>query len=122
MGLVLPMLLLSVLTNTISQISLKHGLKKVHAWEESPKTGWNLPLRLAKNPFVLLWAGLLVPSMFFWLKAISVVELSFAYPFMSLNLVFISIGSILFLRERVLRQQWLGIFLIVFGIILISQT
>lgn len=41
---------------------------------------------------------------------------------MSLNLVFIPIGSILFLRARVLRQQWLGIFLIVLGIILISQS
>lgn len=122
MGLALPMLLLSVLTNTISQISLKHGLKNVHGCEQSRKTRWNMLLRLAKNPFILLWAGLLVPSMFLWLKAISLVELSFAYPFMSLNLVFISIGSILFLRERVLRQQWFGIFLIVLGIIFISQS
>ena len=122
MGLAVPMLLLSVLTNTVSQISLKHGLKNVQAWEQSRKTEWKVLLRLAKNPFILLWAGLLVPSMFLWLKAISLVELSFAYPFMSLNLVFISIGSILFLRERVRRQQWLGIFLIVLGIILISQS
>lgn len=121
MGLAVQMLLLSVLTNTAAQLSLKHGLKRLRAPDPShPATGSPICIRLLKNPFILLWAALLVPSMLLWLKAISMVDLSFAYPFMSLNLVFISIGSVWFLRERIQVKQWAGIFFIVFGLILIS--
>jgi drug/metabolite transporter (DMT)-like permease len=121
MGLAVQMLLLSVLTNTAAQLSLKHGLKHVHVTGFShPATGPSVFIRLLKNPFVLLWAGLLAPSMLLWLRAISMVDLSFAYPFMSLNLVFISIGSVWFLRERIRAKQWAGIFFVVFGLILIS--
>ena len=119
MSLVVALLLLSVLTNTISQLSLKRGIMTVE--------GVNLlqPATLVpvlRNAFILVWFALLIPSMLLWLKAISMVDLSFAYPFLSLNMVFISLGSVLFLKERVTTKQWSGIILILLGIILISQS
>jgi drug/metabolite transporter (DMT)-like permease len=119
--LAVQVLMLSVLTNTAAQLSLKHGLRGLHVADSSRTAtkGWLLA-RLVKNPFILLWVGLLVPSMLLWLKAISMVELSFAYPFMSLNIVFISAGSIFFLKERVSAQHRLGILFIVLGLTLSS--
>jgi drug/metabolite transporter (DMT)-like permease len=64
----------------------------------------------------------MVASTVLWLKVLSMAELSFAYPFQSLTLVLISVGSIVFLKERIGARQWGGILLIVSGIFLVSQT
>jgi undecaprenyl phosphate-alpha-L-ara4N flippase subunit ArnE len=108
--------------NTVSQLSLKRGIMTLHGVNlqnlRSPAT----LVRILTSPFIVIWAVLLVPSMLLWLKAISMTELSFAYPFLSLNLVFISLGSILFLKERVSARQWTGITLILLGIVLISGS
>jgi drug/metabolite transporter (DMT)-like permease len=119
MSFVVVLLLLSVLTNTISQLSLKRGIMTVKGVNfRQPAT----VVRVLRNVFILVWLVLLIPSMLLWLKAISMVDLSFAYPFLSLNMVFISMGSVAFLKERVTTKQWSGIILILVGIILISQS
>ncbi len=122
MRLAVQMLLLSVLTNTAAQLSLKHGLKRLPELDPSHPAIGAFYISLLKNPFFLIWVGLLPLSMFLWLKAISMVDLSFAYPFMSLNLVFIALGSVWLLRERIRAIQWAGIFFIVSGLILVSVS
>jgi undecaprenyl phosphate-alpha-L-ara4N flippase subunit ArnE len=64
----------------------------------------------------------MVPAMILWLKAISMTDLSFAYPFLSLSLVLIAMGSIVFLKEAMTARQWTGVALILLGIVLISRT
>ncbi len=122
MGFAVQMLLLSVLTNTAAQLSFRHGLKRLPELDLSHPAIGAFYISLLKNPFVLIWVGLLQLSMLLWLKAISMVDLSFAYPFMSLNLVFISLGSVWLLRERIKAIQWAGIFIIVSGLILVSTS
>jgi undecaprenyl phosphate-alpha-L-ara4N flippase subunit ArnE len=122
MSLVVAMLLLSVLTNTIAQLSLKHGIITIRrAAAQYPASSSSL-YRLVKNPFVILWAVLMGIAMFLWLKAISMADLSFAYPFLSLSLVLISLGSIIFLKEHMTNRQWAGVALILLGIVLISRS
>jgi drug/metabolite transporter (DMT)-like permease len=114
-------LLLSVLMNAVAQLSLKHGmtaLREVNAGALARPTSL-APILM--NSFILIWMALLVPSMLLWLKALSMTDLSFAYPFQSLSLVLISLGSVMFLNERVTVRQWAGIALILLGIILISH-
>jgi uncharacterized membrane protein len=79
-----------------------------------------LLVRVFTNSFLVIWLVLLLPSMLLWLKALSMTDLSFAYPFQSLNLVLISLGSVVFLKERVTTCQWTGIGLILLGLLLIS--
>ncbi len=122
MSLVVVLLLLSVVMNTASQLSLKRGIMALQGINFQSLARFDTCLRILTNPFILVWMALLAPSMLLWLKAISMTELSFAYPFLSLNMVFISCGSIVFLKERVTAWQWIGIFLVLLGIILISHT
>ena len=122
MSLVVTLLLLSVLMNTASQLSLKRGIMALHGVNLQNLTHPTSLVRILTSPFIIIWMVLLVPSMLLWLKAISMADLSFAYPFLSLNLVFIAGGSILFLKERVSSWQWLGIILILLGITLISRS
>jgi multidrug transporter EmrE-like cation transporter len=109
-------LLLSVLMNTVAQLCLKHGMKTL---DRTGMRNAQFPASLVgllSNPFIAAWVVLLVPSMILWLKALSMTDLSLAYPFQSLTLVFISLGSIVFLDERVTVRQWTGIALILLGI------
>jgi len=115
------LLLLSVLSNTLSQLSLKRGMGMLAGGGGAAASPRGLA-RAFTNGFVLGWAALLVPSMALWLAAISLVELSVAYPFLSLNLVFISLGSAAWLKEPVAPRHWAGLALIVLGILLVSGS
>lgn len=119
---VIVMLLLSVLANTISQLCLKRGITTLRATVSQRFTVPSLLYHTLSNPFIVIWALLTVFAMFLWLKAISMTELSFAYPFLSLSLVLISLGSIVFLRERMTARQWSGVALILVGIVLTSRS
>jgi drug/metabolite transporter (DMT)-like permease len=114
--------MLSVVMNTVSQLSLKRALIGLKPADRGNPASPTFLTRILKNPFLWIWIGLLLPSILLWLKAISSTELSFAYPFLSLNLVLISLGSVAFLKERMSASQWTGTALILFGLILISRS
>jgi drug/metabolite transporter (DMT)-like permease len=78
--------------------------------------------QLLTTRYLLVSVALMASSMLLWLKVLSMTELSFAYPFQSLTLVLISVGSIVVLKERIGSRQWTGIVLIIFGIFLIAQS
>jgi drug/metabolite transporter (DMT)-like permease len=119
---VVVMLLLTVSLNTVAQVSLKRGISMINEFNLHEILCLRSITRVLKNPFIVIWVATLLPSMVIWLKVISITELSFAYPFQSLNLVFISLGSMIFLKERITGRQGSGIFMILVGIILISRS
>ncbi len=55
-----------------------------------------------------------------WTIALTKLPLSIAFPSGSLCFVFVAILSLLFLKERVGRQRWIGIALILAGVVLVS--
>lgn len=116
------LLLLSVLTNAAFQLSLKRGILGLRGSGFRGFRDGRSIFCVLSNPFILFAAALLLPSMLLWLKALSMTDLSFAYPFQSLTLVLISLGSMVFLKERVATRQWAGIALIVLGIFCISYS
>jgi drug/metabolite transporter (DMT)-like permease len=122
MSLVIALLLLSILMNTVSQLCLKRGIMTLGGVNLQNLARPASLMRILRNPFIVIWVALLAPSTFLWLKAISMTELSFAYPFLSLNMVLISVGSILLLKERVTARQCTGIILVLLGIVLISRS
>jgi drug/metabolite transporter (DMT)-like permease len=122
MSLVIGLLLLSVLMNAVSQLSLKRGIMTFEGASLRSAPAPSFLRRVVTNGFVLIWIVLLLPSIILWLKVIAMTDLSFAYPFQSLTLLFVTLGSIIFLQEQVTRKQWGGILLICLGIILISHS
>ena len=79
-------ILISVLGGGVGQVLLKKGMGATGPLTLVPDQILNLLIGLATNPFVL--AGLFVYgiSTVFWLTALSRVDLSFAYPFVSSQL------------------------------------
>lgn len=57
-----------------------------------------------------------------WVVAMSKFELSFLYPFLSLNYVGIIVGAHFFLHESVSLYRYLSVVLIILGLLFISRS
>lgn len=75
-------------------------------------------LALLTSPYLIGGSSLYVVATFAWIWLLSRVELSQAYPFMALSFVLVPLLSITFLGEHVSYRYWLGITLIIGGIVL----
>ena len=118
----LPLILFTVLTNAAAQIMLKKGMNSVG----TPDIGGDglvmTVLRVVFNPFVFLGLATFVVSMASHLIVLSRVQLSYAYPFLSLAYVVVAAYSYFFFAEDVGLARLAGIGLIVTGTILIAQS
>ena len=116
------LILVSVTLAAVAQVTLKAGMNHV-----TDANGGQLALngdslkQIASQMWV--WAGLVIFafSAVLWLFALSRANLSFAYPFAALGYVIIVIASILFLDEHVQPVTWVGVVLIVAGILVVAQ-
>jgi drug/metabolite transporter (DMT)-like permease len=79
-------------------------------------------LRIATSPWVILGLAIYASGTFFWLVALSRVELSFAYPFASLSYVLILAASWAFLGETVSLLRLAGVVTICLGVLIVSQS
>jgi len=109
---------LALLLGVAGQISLKWGVG-----QEGKLAGFNLQfLRAFFNPWVLLGLFTYAISSLFWLLAISQAQLSFVYPFISLNFALIAILSWLIFQDTMNSYRILGILLICLGVIFVSRS
>ena len=56
-----------------------------------------------------------------WMLAMTRFEISYAYPFVSLNYVIVLAASILFFNESLSLSKFLGTILVIVGIVVISR-
>lgn len=103
------LLLLCVFLGVIAQLFLK---KAVSCQENI--------LFLISSPFFITGVSLYGISMLLWIVVLSKFELSYAYPILSLGYVFVALGSRLFLGETISPMQWLGIFTIMVGVMMVG--
>jgi drug/metabolite transporter (DMT)-like permease len=78
----------------------------------------------AKSPkplWTIAGAGLYVPQQLCWMFTLTLLPLAFAAPFLGASYVAVPFSSSLIFKERISSVRWLGICLIVAGIMLISR-
>lgn len=71
-----------------------------------------------------IWAGFIVITInfFLWMLVLAKVDLSVAFPVGSTSFLFVPLASIFLLHENIGLLRWLGVILIVSGVILISKS
>ena len=74
------------------------------------------------SPNILIGLTLISLAAIFWIVGMSKFQLSFMYPFLSLNYIAIIIGSDLFLKEDVQINRYISILLILIGLFIISRS
>ncbi|NQU98252.1 EamA family transporter [Candidatus Woesearchaeota archaeon] len=74
-----------------------------------------------KNFKLLFGIFLFLISSVFYVWALRYAELSLVYPITSFSYVWISLLSVKFLNEKMNTYKWLGILLIILGVLLITR-
>ncbi len=118
----LPAILFTVLTNAAAQIMLKKGMLTVGALDVAADGLIWTVLKVVFSPWVFLGLATFVVSMASHLFVLSKVQLSFAYPFLSLAYVVVAAYAYFFFAEDLNAARIAGIGLIIAGTILIAQS
>ena len=116
----LPFILFTVFTNAAAQIMLKYGMTQIAA---TSFTGTNPILKILSivfSPFVFLGLCTFVISMASHLFVLSKVELSYAYPFLSLAYVVVAVATYFLFGEDMNVSRLAGIALICLGTVFIA--
>lgn len=113
-------IIICVLISSFGQILLKHGMNGID-FELSSLSIMTL-INLIKNIYVM--SGLLVYGISFilWLYILSNVQVSYAYPFISLSYPLVLILSNFLLGESLGKGLWIGVFFILIGTTIIGIT
>lgn len=122
----LPFILFTVLTNAAAQIMLKQGMMTLGP-VASPGaftvlSAITMVLKIVFHPWVFFGLCTFVISMASHLYVLSKVELSFAYPFLSLAYVAVAVAAWWLFAEDLNPWRIAGIALICAGTVLIAQS
>lgn len=118
----IPLILFTVLTNAAAQIMLKKGMLSVGGFAAGGASALEFMLKTLFNPFVFTGLCIFVVSMASHLVVLSKVDLSFAYPFLSLAYVVVAAYAFFVFQEDVSLARMGGIALICAGTVLIAQS
>jgi len=117
------LILLSISIAVGGQLLLKIGINRIGIVNiEGFDFLKQLFLGVIKSPLILTGLFLYVISAAIWLIVISVVDLSFAYPFIGFTYVMVLVLSKFILKEDVNPVRWIGAIVITIGVIVISRS
>jgi len=74
------------------------------------------------NPYIILSIIFTLLSGISWMIAMTKFEISYAYPFTILGLIFVTIFSVLFFGETINISKVIGILFVLIGIFIISRS
>ena len=118
----LPLILLGVLLNAMAQLCLKQGMRQVGHFAFSLENLLPIGFKVALNPFVFMGLMCYVISVVVWLMALSRVEVSYAYPLLSVGYVVTAFAGQLFFGEALGPMRWAGILVICLGVYLVTRS
>jgi multidrug transporter EmrE-like cation transporter len=117
----IALILVSIALNAAAQIFMRFGMLKVGEVEIGASLIKAVPRMITS---IFLWLSIVCYgiSMVSWMVVLSKVEVSFAYAFLSLGFVLVTILGALFLREHISIQRIVGICVVCCGIILVARS
>jgi len=116
------LILLSVSLNASAQLLMRSGMRRVG------EVGSNIPDLIKHAPAMLfnffLWGAIAayIVSVVLWMVVLSKVEVSFAYAFLSLGFVIVTILGYLIFHENITWIRAFGIGLICAGVFCVAQS
>lgn len=118
----IPFILFTVMTNAAAQLLLKYGMISLGSISFSAETLIQRIFQIVFNPWVFSGLVTFVISMASHLYVLSKVDLSFAYPFLSLAYVMVALLAWWLFNEELGTLKIAGIIFICIGTILIAQS
>lgn len=118
----IALILIATVMGIAGQTMLKHGMTQMGPLSLSADSIPQIVSQIVRSPFVI--GGLLIYGFgtFFWLVTLSRIDLTVAYPFVSLNHVLLFFIGWLILRESVSPLRAAGVAVICVGMLLVARS
>jgi multidrug transporter EmrE-like cation transporter len=116
------LLMTGVLLNAGAQLLLKAGTNSVGVFEFSRDNIVPIGWKLATEPHIVGGLGCYVISVVVWIMALSRVEVSIAYPLLSVGYVVNAIAAWYLFGEAVTPMRLTGIGVIIIGVYLVTRS
>lgn len=116
------LILIGVLLNACAQLLLKAGMSQIGHFNFSLSNVIPIGLKVMGNPPILTGLFAYVFSVGVWLLVLSRVQVSVAYPMLSIGYVVNAIAAYYLFGESLSLVRMTGIFIIITGVYLVSQT
>lgn len=108
--------------NALAQLLLKAGTNAVGAIHLTAENWFATGLKLATQLPIIGGLTCYVVSVVVWIIGLSRVDVTVAYPLLSLGYIINAIGAWYFLGEVVSGQRMLAIAIIIIGVILLTRS
>lgn len=118
----LMLVLAGVLLNAAAQLLLKAGTNAIGAFAFSADNLVPVGIKVASNPFIVSGLGCYAVSVVVWIMALSRVEVSLAYPMLSIGYVVNAVAAWYLFGEALSAQRMIGIGTIIVGVFLVARS
>jgi multidrug transporter EmrE-like cation transporter len=118
----IPLILTGVFLNAFAQVLLKKGMLSIGYFEFNFQTFIPIIKKVTINPYILSGLASYVISVAVWLLVLARVEVSYAYPFLSVGYVVVTLMGYFIFQENLPWMRVAGIAVIVVGVLLLSQS
>ena len=112
----------SIFMGAVGQLLLKTGMSKIGYITGKYSDIIQNVLKSFASPYILVGILSYVLSMLLWLIILSRVDLSFAYPMVSVGYVFVIVMSYFILHENISLLRLIGAITICIGILFIAKS
>jgi multidrug transporter EmrE-like cation transporter len=116
------LILTGVLLNAAAQLLLKAGTNAVGQFEFSAQNIVPIGIKLALEPHIAGGVACYVVSLVVWIMGLSRIEVSIAYPMLSIGYVLNAAAAWYLFGESLTAQKLLGIAFIVAGVFLVARS
>lgn len=111
---------ISILLAICGQLLMKKGMLMMGRFPVNEMIIKIIPMFI--QPYVFLGLVCFVISSIFWLVVLSRVDLSFAYPMVSIGYIIVAIVAYFLFGENLTLIRWIGILTICLGVYFISRS
>lgn len=108
--------------NAVAQLLLKAGTRAVGAIHLTPDNWFDIGVKLATQLPIIGGLSCYVLSVVVWIIGLSRVDVTIAYPMLSLGYILNAIGAWYFLGETLSMQRLLAIGVILIGVALLARS
>lgn len=117
----IPLILFSVLLSAGAQLMLRKGMSETALESSQAISILTGVVRAVLEPWVFAGLSCYVISILPWMYVLSKVEVSYAYPFVSIGYVVVVAGAYFFFREPISFMKLAGVLLICAGVIFVAK-
>jgi multidrug transporter EmrE-like cation transporter len=118
----IPLILAGVLLNAFAQVLLKKGMLSIGYFEFHFQDVFPIFKKVGLNSYILSGLASYVISVMIWLLVLARVEVSYAYPFLSVGYVVVTAMGYLIFQENLSWMRVIGIAVIIVGVLLLSRS